>query len=240
MTLGRLIQPDSKRVIELAEDASRLSVGQWSIKLLQTAFPESQLASLLALPASSRDRLVLMIRQRLVSTPLRAEPVCSACGETYELTLNPDDFGLAEDAPWPEPGFRVVSVADRELRLRPVNLGDLLAVETELHPDQAANLLAERVCDKQEDGVSLDLLADALETLDPAADIWLEIRCPECGSPQSVAFDPVHFVAHEICLLSQKILRDVVDIARVFHWSEGDILALPERRRAYYVSEALS
>jgi hypothetical protein len=240
MTLGTPVKLDAATLIDLAERAAQLSVGQWSVALLEQAFPRTGLETLLALPVGARDRLVLMVRTQLLSGPLRSEPVCAECGATYEITLDPVVFGLAGDAPWPDPSFRPIRIDGREVPLRPVNLGDLLAVETVAQPDQAARILAGRVSGEDGSDLALDALAQALETLDPAADIWLETACPECGAAHSVAFDPVHFVAYELRQLSHRILRDVVDIARVFHWSERDILALPDHRRAYYVAEALS
>ena len=240
MTLGPAIKLDAAALIDLAERAARLSLGQWSVALLRQAFPETGLETLLALPVGARDRLVLMIRAQLLSGPLRSEPLCADCGATYELRLDPVAFGLAGDAPWPDPGFRAIQIEHRAVRLRPVNLGDLLAVEGEARPEQAARILSRRVLGEDAHDLDLDALAQALEALDPAADIWLTTACPECGASQSVAFEPVHFVAHELRQLSHQILRDVVAVARVFHWSEHDILALPEQRRAYYVAEALA
>jgi len=239
MTLGTPVRLDAATLIDLAEHASQLSVGKWSVALLKQAFPDAALETLLALPVGTRDRLVLAVRAQLLSGPLRSEPVCADCGETYELTLDPAAFGLAGDAPWPDPGFRLIQIESSEVQLRPVSLGDLLAVETVARPDHAARMLAGRVSGEDGSDLPLDALAEALEALDPAADIWLETACPECTAAQAVAFDPVHFVAHELRHLSRRILRDVVDIARVFHWSERDILALPDHRRAYYVAEAL-
>ena len=238
MTLGHPVRLDAATLIDLAERAAELSAGRWSAALLRAAFPQAGDDALLALPVGARDRLVLAIRAAHLAGPLRSEPVCAGCGATFELTLSPETFGLAGDAPWPDPAPRPIRVGGRDVALRPVALGDLLEVETIAAPDRAAETLAARVCDAN--APSPEALAEALEALDPAADIWIETRCPECGAAESLAFDPVHFVAQELRQLSRRILRDVVEIARVFHWSERDILALPEERRAYYVAEALA
>lgn len=230
---------DAAALIDLADRASLLSPGQWSLALLQRAYPQTAHDTLLALPVGASNRLVLAIRAHLRAGPLRAEPLCEACGETYELALDPADFGLGGDAPWPDSGYRAVTISDTEVMLRAVALGDILAVENVAAPDEAAKMLAARVQNAAKD-LPLDALAEALETLDPGADVWLETACPECGEKQLVAFDAVHFVASELQQMSRKILCDVVDIARVFHWSEADILALPEHRRAFYVAEALA
>jgi rubredoxin len=239
MALGAPARLDASALIELADRASVLSPCRWSVALLQRAYPEAAPEALLALPVGARDRLVLAIRAGLGSGPLRAEPVCQACGETYELALEPERFGLAGAAPWPDPGYRRVPVGGGEAVVRPVNLCDILDIERIAEPETAAQVLAELV-QKAAADLPLDALAEALEALDPGADVWLETVCPECGASHSTAFDPVHFVAHEMRQLARQVLRDVVDIARVFHWSEADILALPEHRRAFYVAEAVA
>lgn len=240
MTLGTPRKLDATSLLQLAESACRLSIAQWSIALLQEAFPSVALETLMALPVGSRDRLALAIRARLLPPVLRSEPTCGSCEATYELSLDPATLGLAGDADWPDPRCRKVCLDDRELEVRPVNLGDLLAVESVAEPDQAIQMLALRVAGEPIAPPSLDALDQALAALDPCADIWLESTCPECGATHSLAFEPVHFLAHELQQLARQILADVVVIARVFHWSEADILALPSQRRAYYVAEALA
>ncbi len=240
MTLGTPVRLNAETLIDLTERATQLSAGQWSLELLQAAFPQVVRDDLLDLPVGTRDRLIMAVRSRLVAAPLRAEPECTDCGARFELTLMPEDLGLGPNASQTDPGARAVRIEGQELMLRPVRLSDLLAVETMSDISQAAQLLAERVCDGESSGLPVEVLETALEELDPAADIRLKTQCPECGAEHSLAFDPVHYTALELRQRAQQILRDVVDIARVFHWSERDILALPDSRRAFYVSEALA
>ena len=49
-----------------------------------------------------------------------------------------------------------------------------------------------------------------------------------------MTFLPV--VDRELRVAARRILREVDSIARVYHWSEGEILALPRERRQYYLS----
>lgn len=239
MPFGTPDRLNAERLIELAERATHLSAGQWSLAFLQAAFPQAVRDDLLDLPVGTRDRLIMAARSRLVAAPLRAEPKCADCGGRFELTLMPEELGLGPDAGPTDPGARAVRIEGQEVMLRPVRLSDLLAVETIPDIPKAAQLLAERVCDGELSSLRIETLETVLEELDPAADIWLNTQCPECGAEHSLAFDPVHYTAQELRLRAQQILRDVVDIARAFHWSERDILALPGSRRAYYVAEAL-
>lgn len=240
MSFGNPVRLNAETLIDLAELATQLSAGQWSLALLQAAFPQAVRDDLLDLPVGTRDRLIMAVRTRLVAAPLRSEPECTDCGARFELTLKPEDLGLGPDAGQTDPGARAALIEGKELMLRPVRLSDLIAVETIADIPQAAQLLAKRVCDSELSGFPVEALEGVLEELDPAADIWLNTQCPECGAEHSLAFDPVHYTAQELRQSAQQILRDVVDIARAFHWSEHDILALPYSRRAYYVAEALA
>jgi len=240
MPFGTPDRLNAETLIELAERATQLSAGQWSLAFLQAAFPQAVRDDLLDLPVGTRDRLIMAVRARLVAAPLRAEPKCADCGGRFELTLMPEDLGLGSDAGPTDPGARAVRIEGQEVMLRPVRLSDLLAVENMSDISQAVRLLAERACDGDLSGIPLKALETTLEELDPAADIWIKTHCPECGAAHNLSFDPVHYTAQELRQYAQQILRDVVDIARAFHWSEHDILTLPDSRRAYYVAEALT
>jgi hypothetical protein len=240
MAFGTPVRLNAETLLDLAERATQLSSGQWSLALLQAAFPRTTRDDLLDLPVGSRDWLIMAVRARLVAAPLRSEPECTDCGAHFELTVMPDDLGFGQDAAQADPDVQAVHIEGQELMLRPVRLSDLLAVETLSDIGQAAQCLAERVSDGELAGLTVETLEGVLETLDPVADIWLNSHCPECGAEHSLAFDPVHYTAQELRQRAQQILRDVTDIARAFHWSEHDILALPGSRRAYYVAEALA
>lgn len=240
MSFATPVRLNAETLIDLAERATQLSAAQWSLALLQAAFPHAARDDLLGLPVGSRDRLVIAARALSVAAPLRSEPLCAECGARFELTVRPEELGLGPAAEPLDPGVQSVRVRGQELMLRPVCLEDLLAIETLSDLSQAARVLAERVCDGDVSGLSTKTLESLLEEIDPAADIWLNTQCPDCKAEQALAFDPVHYTARELSQCAQRILCDVVDIARVFHWSERDILALPDNRRAYYVAQALA
>lgn len=239
MQLGRPEPPSAQTQIDLAERAAHLSVGQWSLALLRAGYPQGTDEAFLALPVGARDRYVMALRRLMIGGPMRAEPRCAACDTVFELTLDPADLGLGPSAPDVGAGAQMINLGGQARALRPVTLGDMLAIENIADADQAAQVLGRRVLGDDAEDVALDDLAQALEDLDPGADIWLATRCPDCTAEAQIAFDPVAFVATELRQKANQILRDVVDIARVFHWSERDILALPAARRAFYVAEAL-
>ena len=112
---------------------------------------------------------------------------------------------------------------------------DAAEVESASDALAARRVLAARVAPKADaDSEDLDV---ALEALDPAADVGLVLACPACGAQEIRAFDVPSFVWREFEILIPRILRDVADLARAFHWSERDILDLPPWRRSFYLRE---
>lgn len=236
MTLGTPVQLGAEELIELSEKATVMSPGWWSVALIRAGFPQARTEDVLALPVGARDQAILALRRRHRGDQFWSEPVCAHCGEVFQLKFTAGEIGL-DALPEPAPGYREVDIEGGRARLRPISVEDLLAIESVADVEAAARALGARVSE-DDSGVTVEALGDALEALDPMADIWLEATCPECGAGQSIAFDPVYFVAGEIRQMAGRILRDVVNLARAFHWSERDILAMPEARRAYYVAEA--
>ncbi len=220
------VRLSAEALIDLSEAAAALSPARWSLACLGRGYKGWQDADLRALPLGQRDAMMLGLRRALKGDVLSAEPTCQSCTATFELRLAIPDLGY--DAAREVPG-------QDSFDLRPVTLGDMLAVEHLAAPQEAeAELIARLGCGPSDD------LADRLEALDPMADVWISCACPECGQQQDLALDVVGFVAREVRQIATRTMRDVADIARVFHWSEADILRLPEARRAFYLSEALA
>jgi hypothetical protein len=87
--------------------------------------------------------------------------------------------------------------------------------------------------------VSRDNLVEverALADADPIVDFRIDTTCPSCASPLAAIVDLESIALHRL-RRSQRTLLDEIDmLARTYHWSERDILALPAWRRAEYLS----
>jgi hypothetical protein len=80
-------------------------------------------------------------------------------------------------------------------------------------------------------------VADALLALDPAAEARVAIACPSCSSPIDALLD-AYAILKEAFGSSRRIYDEVYRMARAYHWSEAEILALPLRRRRHYLAIA--
>jgi hypothetical protein len=99
----------------------------------------------------------------------------------------------------------------------------------------ARAIIAARAAASAGDGDGLD---QALEALDPAADVEITLTCPACGAITARSFDAPSFFWRELQAWAPRVMREVAELALAYHWSERDILAMPPARRAFYLAEA--
>jgi hypothetical protein len=76
----------------------------------------------------------------------------------------------------------------------------------------------------------------ALADQDPATDLRVGGACTSCGAGFSAEIDLEALLLGRLARLQQDLLLDVHLLARSYHWSEAQILALPAWRRAYYLA----
>jgi hypothetical protein len=81
----------------------------------------------------------------------------------------------------------------------------------------------------------LEPLAGALEERDPLTALRLTTRCPACGAPVDAEFDLEAHLLRSAAARQARLLDAVHRLARAYHWSEGEILALPRSRRQQYL-----
>jgi hypothetical protein len=77
-------------------------------------------------------------------------------------------------------------------------------------------------------------LAEAFLALDPLAQMTLVMRCPACGADITALFDAASFFLPRL-VRGNGIFTEVHRLARAYHWSEAEILALPMARRRHYL-----
>ncbi|MCX5555778.1 hypothetical protein [Streptomyces sp. NBC_00038] len=78
-------------------------------------------------------------------------------------------------------------------------------------------------------------IAEAAEAADPAADVTLNINCPECGTATRAELDIASYLWTELDAWARDLLLDVHLLATAYGWSEPEILALSPLRRRYYL-----
>lgn len=240
---------------ERGVESSAAARGLW---LLDAGCEDLDAESLLALPLGRRDALLLELRERLFGRRLHGVACCPACGATTEVDLDIDTLRqgarrgvgmLDADDAW----TRELSVYGHSepIRFRLPDSRDLLAMQASEDAAAARRLLIQRcVIEADEEGagglaasLSDDVqseLARAMADADPQADLSLAFTCPDCREQWEPVFDLARFVWQELHAWALRLLRDVDTLARSYHWTEADILAMSPRRRQAYLEQCVS
>jgi hypothetical protein len=203
------------------------------------ARPELPVDNIADLPLGVVTTALLQLRAASFGARIRAHVDCERCGQRLELNL------LASDLlrPMADEGPHDVDV--RGLRLRPPCLRDLAAVARERDAERAARQLLAR-CMRHggdADGLSdtaLSEVEDALEAIDPNADLAFDVRCEACGHEGNAQLDAGELLWDEIDARARALLGEVDLLARAYGWTEREILRLSAARRAAYLSMAVA
>ncbi|MDO9499330.1 hypothetical protein [Falsiroseomonas sp.] len=232
--------PTAAELLELVERGAALGAGARALLLLRTAHPGIPAEVISVAPLSARDRALLGLRAALFGRAIRCREHCDACGEVLDLDLTAEALGLGEAphafpaAPHAFPPAPHGTLPDGT-PVRALSAADAAAAEGAPDMPTARAILRSRAAPDAADGPELDA---ALEALDPDARVVLDLLCPACGTTATRELDVPRLVWCELEARIPRLLREVAEIARVFHWSERDILALPPARRAFYLAEA--
>ena len=178
-----------------------------------------------ALPLGDVDRQIWGLLTRMFAGPHDAVSACSDCGEAVEFVM-PPDF-----APPPRVGAAEVEVAfgGTSYKVRMPLLADVSGGQANLEnlaPDAPWN-----------DRDFVARVEDALEAADPGLRTRVVMQCATCGSEQSKLFDAAGYTWGRVEQAARQLVRDIVSLAASLGWSEADIAAMSDARRAMYLAE---
>jgi hypothetical protein len=206
------------------------------------------------LTIGDRERLVLALHAATFGPQIEVVARCtdSSCGELFELPLKLDEM-LRTPEQTPARAEHTLMVPTEEgsfhVRFRLPNGADQEIVSRIAMTDvsSAADLLLVRCITSviDETGRSMppegmpdilrDHLEDAIRTLDRGSDASATVTCPACGHYVPVFLDAFALLTTELAR-SASVFLEVDRLARAYHWSEADILALPVTRRRRYLA----
>ena len=208
-----------------------------ALLLFAAACPELPADRLADLPLGERNAALLRLRHRTFGREVRAYIDCPACGERMELALQVDMF-LPPETDAPAGG----ELESDGYRFRLPTSRDLSALVGHADAGSAAAHLLERCCVGRPEGATapslhglLEKVEAGLEALDPGADIELSLVCDSCAHAWAAPFDIAAVLWDEVEARARALLAAVHTLARAYGWSEPDVLALSEQRRAAYL-----
>lgn len=196
------------------------------------------------LTVGDREALLLHLRARTFGDRLDCMLDCPECGERMDVDLRVSQL-LVE--PYPEVRERHTVEVDAagitgEAVVRLATGADQEAAAR--HQDHAAALcelvercvLEVRTSDPRPPALTLaEAVSDPLAKLDPQAQITIDAVCPSCDEPVGALVDAAGVLFAELTAGDERLFREVDEIARVYHWSEAEILGLDVRRRRRYL-----
>lgn len=147
-----------------------------------------------------------------------------ACGEKLDLEL--DLIAFRQDWRTEEVPFE-----GGRLRLpRPADLAEL----RDAAPERLAHTLFEGT--SPERGGWEAKAEAALAQADPLGDLELRAACPGCSGEVAEPLFLETFLLTELALEASRLMDEIHVLAFAYHWTEPDIMALPETRRRHYLA----
>lgn len=222
-------------VLSAYERGQALSPAARAVRLFKLASAQAAVDNVLDASIGARDTALFALRSALFGPAFESIAECSACGSTIELEFSSESIRASA-----APSGTLVRIREgtREYSARLPTSRDLIAIEGMSSVEEAAELLFER-CLVDPSGASPSpeirtRLAQAMTEADSAADISLQVTCPECGAETILDLDIARHLWTEIERWAEETFDDVDSLASAYGWSEEEILALgPVRRRAY-------
>lgn len=243
----------AEQLLTLVEAARQLDCAHRGILLWQAVASETPAEALWEAPVGCRDRALLELHFAQFGQLLELGETCPNCGQEVEFSV--DGGALRLPTPNLDNAAFPVEVAGRSLMVRRVSCLDLAVVAQDPNSDLlkrcvvstcgadvsargnpegdpgATDLGDAKRINEQERSV----IDAALAAADPQADIRFDMGCPACEHQWSSLFDIGDILWSSLERCVSRLLIEVDVLARVYHWSEREILQLPASRRRRYL-----
>lgn len=190
-------------------------------------------------PAELMDELTLGDRHALVhalllargSAETSATAICASCSRKLELTLDLRAIRLPRI---PDSGTVALS-SRRKTGLVRLELRIPLAKEFVHARDEATLIGICLGCAPKEAKKWLSAAEKTLSRLDPLSHLEILGHCIDCHARVHAEFDPVAYLLSALRADSSTLLQDIHRLALRYHWTEKEILRLPDVRRQAYL-----
>lgn len=198
------------------------------------------------------DRIACLINIAVLDCPSGLSVTLRCTGEDCRRPMEVD-FSREEIAGWSrladDADLQVVQLAGKELHLRKPTGRDQLEWRKHAFPDEPAAIrFMIRSLIVGEDGRApendfamtdeeIRLINEAMEAFDPMVSFRLFINCPHCGRADGYELNWEEIALSELRRAQRRLLQTLHRLGAYYHWSEPQILAIPPRRREYYLAQ---
>ncbi|MFZ5673535.1 MAG: hypothetical protein ACOZAM_11290 [Pseudomonadota bacterium] len=199
------------------------------------------------LTIGDRERLLLAVCSRLLGAETDLVVSCPSCQSAVEMPISFRDLVTARpassdrrcalaahDGTWtaelsPPTARKLESALGRGPEAARQLLEVCLTALFDAQGQDVGRAALPRECEAE--------LAEKLLALDPLAECRIAVECPHCGTAFETLLDGFSLLKAAFGSAAA-LYGDVYRMARAYHWSEADILALPLVRRAQYLAIA--
>lgn len=215
-----------------------------SLLLLMSTHPEHDSTDIAQWSIGQRDMNLLQLRKQLFGSTLVNTCLCPQCSERIEWQNNVDDI-LSEKIELNDSEFDL-EIGSYKVRFRLPNSLDIESVIGTSDADKAQTDLLKRcvlgVSNKGKEISHTKLpkkvvlaLSKRVESLDPQAEIVIDLTCPSCAHKWNVLFDISRFLWTELNVWAENTIQIVHMLASAYGWTEQQILSLSPVRRQLYL-----
>jgi hypothetical protein len=183
-----------------------------------------------------RNQALAQLRCRCFGDRLPCWAACRHCGAQLEFEL---DGRMFAGGPLMESTALPILFNGRTFRL-PTSR-DLAEIVTEADTVQASirlleECLLEPAVGSPPTAEEVEAIGEIMADADPFAEIRLSLHCAGCGKASEETLDIASFFWEEIDARARRRLLEIHTLASAYGWSEAEILALNENRRALYLA----
>jgi hypothetical protein len=234
---------EARDILRLWETCASLHPIDRALAMLRAGSPEDSLDALAGLVIGERERRAVALRVSTFGLAAEGTSACPACGLVHEID---PPLGAILDAPPAAVEPFTVAAGDYALVARAPDSRDQAALTHGDDADQALRILLTRcvlTATHRGGAVAVETLpddvvasaAEALALRDLNAETSIALTCSHCAHRWTMVFDAGEFLWAEVAAHARRLLYEVHTLARAYHWSETDVLAMTARRREAYL-----
>lgn len=189
---------------------------------------------------ADRQYLMLRLAARLSGEQLWLKITCAHCMEPFDVSIRRSDLPIEERGS----GFPYVKLKIRsdEIEMRLPTGADQASIK-EMSDREAEQHILDRCLrfvngSRPDEGVvqrlfddDIDEIDQALDRVSPAVCTQLLVVCPECRREQNVELNHYRLSS----LDGDTFYEEIHTLAMHYHWSEDEILDMPQSRRHRYL-----
>ncbi len=242
--MGQLSEQDLLRMWEKGRGQS--PVGRM-LTLLEWAYPEEPREALGALSLGNRDFRLFQIRAHMFGEKFPSMEACPNCSQGVEMVLDGSIVHQQESTQ----SQGQITRDGYDVNFRVPNSEDLEAMVNCSTAEEAKVALANRcliASRYQNEAVTPETLPielmghiqQEITSLDPNAEILIDLICPDCRHGWTLLFDIATYVWTEITDYVGRLLGDIHLLARAYGWNEQEVMGLSSFRRRWYVEAVLA